>query len=187
MTGIDDFLKLFGSFTISDLVALILAVVFLILVYKKMKDSIVKKYEAEDTKSEQLAEALEAVRKLPEYRKQSIAIQQALENEILELRNAQADNTRRLVEMEEGIKTRERNKIRDSLLQNYRYYTSKGHNPLQAWTRMESEAFWELFRDYEAINGDGHIHTVVQPAMHNLTIIEMEDDSGVANLMQHRS
>ena len=37
---------------------------------------------------------------------------------------------------------------------------------------MESEAFWELFRDYEDVNGDGHMHTVVQPAMNLLKVID---------------
>lgn len=187
MIGLEDFLKMFGNFTITDLVCLVLAAYFLFKIYNQVKDFAVKKYKEKEKNKEQLAEALDAIQKYPEYRQKSVEIQEALENEIQELRKAQESNTKRLVEMENGIKGRERNKLRDSLLQNYRYYTSKEHNPLQAWTKMESDAFWELFRDYEAVNGNGYMHTVVQPAMHELTIIDMDDDEGVANLMQHRN
>lgn len=187
MIGIEDFLKIFGNFTITDLVCLILAAYFIVKIYNQVKNFAVKKIKEKEESKTQLNEALEAIQKFPEYRKKSVEIQQVLENEIQELRKAQDDNTRRLMEMEDGIKGRERNKLRDSLLQNYRYYTSKDHNPLQAWTKMESEAFWELFNDYEAINGNGYMHTVVQPAMHELIVIDMEDADGISNLMQHRN
>ena len=158
MIGIEDFLKIFGNFTITDLVCLILAAYFIVKIYIQVKNFAVKKIKEKDDNKTQLNEALEAIQKFPEYRQKSVE-----------------------------IKGRERNKLRDSLLQNYRYYTSKDHNPLQAWTKMESEAFWELFNDYEAINGNGYMHTVVQPAMHELIVIDMEDADGISNLMQHRN
>ena len=76
--------------------------------------------------------------------------------------------------IDEENKKRERNRLRDELLKNYRYYTNPKTNPNQTWTRMESEAFWELFKDYEDLNGNGYVHTVVQPAMNLLTIIDNE-------------
>ena len=75
--------------------------------------------------------------------------------------------------IEEQNRRRERNKLRDRLLQSYRHYTSKDINPSQSWTKMEAKAFWELIRDYEDAGGNGYIHTVVQPAMECLHIIEM--------------
>ncbi|MDO4315626.1 MAG: hypothetical protein Q4C45_07590, partial [Oscillospiraceae bacterium] len=140
----------------------------------------------EKERDKQLKEALEAVRKYPEYRQQSIEIQQKLESEIQGLRLAQQENTSKLITMEEDSKRRERNKLRDRLLQNYRYYTSKEHNPAKAWTRMESDAFWELFGDYEGTDGNGYVHTVVQPEMNLLTVIEMDDTGGIADLMKQR-
>lgn len=187
MTGFEDFLEMFGRFTISDLVHVILAGAFLFLIYRKVRDYLVKRYEADKEKDKRLKEALEAVRKYPEYRQQSLAIQKSLEAEILELKNAQEEQIARLVQMEDDTARMERNKLRDRLLQNYRYFTSKEHNPLQAWTRMESEAFWELFSDYEKVNGNGYVHTVVQPAMNLLTVIEMGDEEDVAELMKHRT
>ena len=126
------------------------------------------------------------MRKYPEYRQQSIKIQEKLESEIQELRKAQDEHTCRLLQMEENSQRRERNKLRDRLLQNYRYYTSKEHNPCQEWTRMESETFWECFADYENMNGNGYMHSVVQPEMNLLGIIEMDDASGIAELMHSR-
>lgn len=89
------------------------------------------------------------------------------------MRTAQQDTLNRLVRMEELSEQRDRNKLRDLLLQNYRYYTNKDTNPSQTWTRMESEAFWELFRDYELAGGNGYMHTDVLPAMERLVIVEM--------------
>lgn len=99
----------------------------------------------------------------PKYRQQSIEIQQHLEGEIQELRKSQQENTQRLVEMEETSKRRELNKLRDRLIESYQYYTDPKRNPELCWTRMEAEAFWELFKDYEEDGGNGYIHSVVQP------------------------
>lgn len=141
--------------------------------YKKVRDYLIKRHEREKQKADELQEALTAVRKYPEYRQQSIEIQRLLETEIQELRTAQQDTLNRLVRMEELSEQRDRNKLRDLLLQNYRYYTNKDTNPSQTWTRMESEAFWELFRDYESAGGNGYMHTDVLPAMERLVIVEM--------------
>ncbi|MBR6649030.1 MAG: hypothetical protein IKL29_06610 [Bacteroidaceae bacterium] len=158
-----------------SVIEMLLAVVFLVFIGKKVRDYLIKKHEMDRIRDEQIREALEAVRKYPEYRQQSIRIQELLEGEIQELRQMQEDQSQRLLDMEETTKRRERNKLRDRLLQNYRYYTNKQENPSQSWTRMESEAFWELFRDYEDAGGDGFMHTEVQPAMERLTIIEHDN------------
>ena len=172
MTGLTEFKDLFGDITVLSVIETLLAVVFLVFIGKKVRDYLIKKHEMDRLRDEQIKEALEAVRKYPEYRQQSIRIQELLEGEIQELRQMQEDQSQRLLDMEETTKRRERNKLRDRLLQNYRYYTNKEENPSQSWTRMESEAFWELFRDYEDAGGDGFMHTEVQPAMEHLTIIE---------------
>ena len=179
LKGLDEFLELFGDVTISDVVYFLLACVFAYFVYTKVRDYFVNKHEREKEKDAQLQEALTAVRKYPEYRQQSIKIQELLEGEIQELRamqeeNAKSlkDNAEHLKQIEEQNQRRERNKLRDRLLQNYRYYTNVKTNPSQSWTQMEAEAFWELFRDYEDAGGDGYMHSEVQPAMERLTVTE---------------
>ena len=78
-------------------------------------------------------------------------------------------------EIAEQNRKRECNKLRDILLQSYRYYTNKEQNPSQSWTKMESEAFWDLFRDYEDLGGNGYMHTVVQPEMERLCIVNVSE------------
>lgn len=159
---------MFGDITVLNVIELVLAAVFFLLVYKKVKDYLMKRYEAAREKDQQLKEALEVVSKYPSYRQQSLKIQQELNNKIAELGG-------RLEEIENERRRSERNKLRDMIIQSYRYYTDETRNPQQVWNRMEADAFWELFHDYEGYNGDGYVHTKVQPAMEALTIIEMDD------------
>jgi hypothetical protein len=42
---------------------------------------------------------------------------------------------------------------------------------------MESEAFWNMFHDYESLGGNGYIHSVVQPAMEGLTVLDLPNRS----------
>ena len=49
-----------------------------------------------------------------------------------------------------------------------------------------TEAFWELFKEYEDAGGDGYIHTVVQPAMNLLKVIDIEDAVSVLRLTNNR-
>ena len=186
MAGLDEFLTLFGNVTVSTLAVIGLALFFCYKGYKQFvkflenkKTLAIQKYEDEKEKDKQLKIALEEVAKYPIYREQSRQIQQSFRDEIDGLKNSQKDLVKTqkniqdtLQDMQEKQDRRERNKLRDKLLQSYRYYTNIERNPSQSWTRMESEAFWELFRDYEDAGGDGYMHSEVQPAMNNLKIID---------------
>lgn len=189
MSGLEQFLTLFGGITISHLVTIIFAIVFMFFVYKQIKnffDAKIKEQNAriaaEKVRDANIQEALSAVRKYPEYRQQSIKIQELLEGEIQELRVMIQEDKERLARMEEQDRRRECNKLRDILLQNYRYYTNKERNPSQTWTQMEAEAFWELFGDYEELGGDGYMHTVVQPEMQSLTVVVVGANSYNSNM-----
>lgn len=177
MTGYDEFVNLFGDITVLNVLQVIFAVVFLYFVYKKVRDYLIKRYEDDKKKDAQLKEALDAISKYPQYRQQSIEIQQKLESEIQGLRLAQEENNERLRKMEDAQMKLERNKLRDRLLQSYRFYTDKEKNPTLSWSRMEAEAFWELFGEYEERDGDGFVHTEVQPAMNRLTVVEVDEQS----------
>jgi len=179
MIGLNEFLELFGDITILQLVWFILAVVFVAASYKKFRDYLIKKHENEKIKDEKINKALTATEKYPEYRQQSLEIQKMLKDEIQDLRknqealtNSQNKIMERLASMEERTDRRDRNKIRDILLQNYRYYTNQETNPTQSWTRTESETFWELFRDYEDAGGNGYMHDDVMPSMQKLRVID---------------
>lgn len=150
--------------------------VFLYMVYRKFTGILIKNHEAEEERDAQIKEALEGVRKYPEYRQQSIEIQQALYAEISELKKQQEENTQKLIEMEERRQRQKRNELRDTLLRNFRYYTNKRTNPDMTWTRVESETFWELYKDYESEGGNGYMHTDVVPMMQLLTIKDIGPD-----------
>lgn len=183
-TGLKAFINLFGDITILHAVEVIFAGLFLWFCYKKVKEHLIRTHDAEETRDRQLKEALEAVGKYPQYRQQSLAIQAKLESEIQESRASQikaqektdeaiSGIVERLERMEELTQRRERNKLRDTLIQSYRYYANPELNPSRSWTRMEAEAFWDLFRDYEDAGGDGYMHTHVQPTMEQLIVVEM--------------
>lgn len=186
MMGLEQFLTLFGNITVSKLVIIGFSFFFCYKLYKQVikflenkKELAIKKYEDEKEKDEKLNMVLEEVNKYPQYREQSRQIQKSFRDEIDGLKESQKnlaetqqDICLTLKDMQEKQERRERNKLRDKLLQSYRYYTDKQRNPNQTWTKMESEAFWELFSDYEDMNGDGYMHTVVQPAMNLLKVID---------------
>lgn len=146
------------------------------MVYKKIREYLINRYEAEKTRDQKINEALDAVHKYPEYRAQSVAIQQTLESEIQAIREGMDRYETRLEKMEENQQRRECNKLRDRLLQSYRYYTNVNTNPSQSWTSMEAEAFWGLFRDYEEAGGNGYMHSVVQPAMTALRVRDLGEE-----------
>ena len=188
MTGIEQFLSLFGNITISQIVVVILALVFGWQVYRqvskflrKKQQLLLEKHETEKEKDRQLQELFEEVNKYPQYREQSRQIQQKFQNQIDDLKDSQEklvstqqDMFVSLKSLKETIDKRERNKLQDKLLQSYRYYTDIKKNPEQQWTPMESQAFWDLFSDYEEVGGNGYMHTTVMPAMKLLKIVEKE-------------
>ena len=182
MSGIDEFNALFGNITLSQLVMALSAMGFAIAASRNLKTYLDKRYadkqakdEAEKSRNEQIKEALEAVSHYPEYREQSKKIQQELKTELGKIRESLQDLSTRVDTMEKGRKEEDLHKLRDLLIKAYNYYADPEKNPSGAWTRMEAESFWDLFYDYEAKGGDGHIHSTVQPAMERLRIIEMDD------------
>lgn len=180
MKYLEQFLAVFGDITIGELTIFLLACAFLFAIYKELKkvnDARIaeqqQKCEEEKAQKKKIDDAYNITQKYPEYHQESIKIRDNLEKEIQELRDDFKTIMDRLNEIEEHNKKRECSKLRDMLLQNYRYYTSEAQNPSKSWTRMESEAFWELFREYEEAGGNGYMHTEVQPAMERLLIVEV--------------
>lgn len=174
MTGAEEFKLIFGGVTLWQVVELGLAVSFAAMIYRKVKSYIVERHDAEQERDEKLAQALDSINKYPEYRAQSLKIQDELRGEIAELRSSQQQTAQRLQKMDEEQRTLKRNELRDRLLEAYHYYTGKG-----AWNIMEADVFWELFSDYEKLGGDGFVHGKIEPAMRALpvqTISAQEDD-----------
>lgn len=179
MKGLDEFLAVFGEITVLEITEFLIAIGFIIAAYVKFKKYVkakqeaeIERREAEKLRYEQLTEALEGVRKYPEYRKQSIEIQKQFTETIEGFKKDIQDLKNRVEEIEESDREREQHKLRDRLLQNYRYYTNPDTNPSLSWTEMESAAFWSLASEYEKTGGNGDVHNNVFPAMRKLTVIK---------------
>lgn len=179
MKGLDEFLTVFGNITVLEVVEFLIAVGFIIAAYKTYKKRMIEKHEVEKAKDKKLDEALDGVRKYPEYRQQSIDIQKMLTDEIqgLKLRmdniELNINNVKeRMEEIESDNREREQHKLRDKLLSHYKYYTNPDTNPDLSWTEMEANAFWSLADEYEKAGGNGDMHDRVFPAMRMLKVIK---------------
>ena len=182
----ENFLQVFGNVTIGWVALAIAAIIFLVKVYKKIETYFSEKAITEKEKDTQIQEVIDQAKKYPAWHQQSVDIQRRFTGAIEDLRESQKETIQRLQSLEDEIQRRERNKLRDRLLQSYRYYTSAEKNPLKAWSEMEAEAYWKIFKDYEELKGNGYVHTEVQPAMNDLEVIPMHETARISELMQSR-
>lgn len=182
----DAFLEMFGSLRLGTVVVVIAATVFMWKIYQKVTEYFKEKYEMESEKENEMKNILSQVQQYPKWREQSIERQKEFSEEINDLRNTQKEIIKELKDIEERRKKTKRNELRDRLLQSYRYYTSRDKNPMLSWSEMEADAFWKMFGDYEEADGDGHMHTKVQPEMRSLNVILMHEDEKLSELMQSR-
>lgn len=160
---------------------------------KKIEKRIIENHDADQQRDADIAEALKGVRAMPGYRQQSINIQtelKAADDAILQtcatIQAGVAENQQILVERLDRLESRERNALRAKILDMHRLFTSKAKNPMQAWTEMERDAFFDLIRDYESLDGNGHVHSVVIPDMNRLDVIPMSDKKAVEELFHSR-
>lgn len=175
---------------------------------KKQKETAKQKEEQmkqENNIRDQKLAALEAaVASLPGYRAQSLQIQQQLQNadttilatcqqiqaSVIDnqniLNNRMAELSATLSTRLDRLEKRERNKLRDKILEEYRLFTDLAKNPQQAWSEMEQHAFFELVKDYESLGGNDYVHSTVIPAMNELNVVLMSDKITLTELMHSR-
>lgn len=182
----DQFLSLFGEITISHVVTLLVAIIFLYQVWRKFKEYLTEKYETDKEQQRNIQEVIEQAKAYPGWRQQSLDIQKQFTDSISELGKEQKKQALRLEKIEGANRKRELNKIFNQLLNGFQYYTSTEKNPMQAWTEMEASSFWNMFEDYEELGGDGYVHTEIKPKMDMLTKIPMHETEKIAQLMQSR-
>jgi hypothetical protein len=136
------------------------------------------------TQVETRVKALEdAVSRYPEYRAQSLQIQQQLQaadTGILDVCKAIKDDVAANREMLDSrlksLESREKNALRDKIYKHWRTFTNINLNPRQAWTDMEQHTFMELVKDYESLGGNDFVHKVILPEMSRLDVIYYTDD-----------
>ena len=186
MKGLEQFLNVFGNITVLNVVEFVLAVLFILYIWKTTKNHINAQHDAEQKRDAELQEALDGVRMYPKYREQSLEIQRELESKFDTVYAICENIIDRLDKMEEARRNSKRKELQADLLQSYRLFTDPAKNPMQAWTEMEANSFWEQFSEYEENGGNGHMHTVVQPAMNKLMVISMSDHDKLYELMHGR-
>jgi hypothetical protein len=134
-----------------------------------------------------------AVDALPGYRAQSLQIQAQLQNtdrEILEACNVIKESVlenRQVLDLRlDRLERREKNALRQKILNEHRIFTDEHMNPMQAWTEMEHHSFFKLVEDYEDLGGNDYVHSEVLPAMNRLRVIPMSDRNALYELMASR-
>ena len=154
------------------------------------EESLKKENKERDAKIASLEAAVNA---LPGYRAQSLQIQTQLQNtdkELLkvcnEIKNGVLDNQNVLNERLDRLEKREKNALRQKILQEHRLFTDESMNPMKAWTEMEHHSFFELVHDYESLGGNDYVHSEVLPAMNKLRVIPMSDRDALYDLMSSR-
>ncbi len=135
-----------------------------------------------------------AVASLPGYREQSIQIQQQLQaadTTILatcqQIQAGVAENQRILNARLDKLERREKNALREKLLDEYRLMTSDKLNPSKCWSEMEHHAFFELVRDYEDLGGNDYVHSTVLPEVNELMVIPMSDTVALKKMYDLRN
>lgn len=189
-------------------VCTVLASLLVTLIFNKvagLPKELKKQKEAERMAREKLAEENaerdrrikvleEAVNKYPAYREQSLSIQQQLKQadiSIIDLCNAIKEdvviNREMLDTRLKSLEKREKNALRETILDLYRKFTDDILNPMKAWTDMEHHSFFELVKDYESLGGNDYVHKVILPEINHLNVIHMDDLEAVKELYDSRN
>lgn len=188
----NEFIQLFGEIPLSTAIVFIVAISFLIATGSKVYKFIVKTHDSLQEKNQALDDLKKDVRELKEHtaskeqwkelKEKQINLEEIL-NQILETQKVLVEKQQTF---EEENHSHNVNRLRDRLLQSYRYYTSEVKNPMLAWTEMEKEAFDNLLADYYAQGGNSFVHTKVDPEMASLEVISINDSERMAELSKSR-
>lgn len=186
MLGLNETKDLFGTLTVAFVIELILAGVFIWCVYLKLKNKIIGSYKEREQQKSDIKKALDAAEEIPTLREELKSSEDRIIDLCQTIQDGVNENQRILNERLDRLENRERNDLRAKILDMHRLFTSKKRNPLQAWSEMERDAFNDLISDYEELNGNGHVHTVVIPDMTMLRVIPMTDLESLAELFHSR-
>ena len=168
---------------------------------KTIKDQKLKEKQEKDQLNERLDNiearlltAEEAISHYPEYRNQSIQMQQQLQNSdaaIADLCRQIKDEVTTTKEILNNrlssLENREKNSLRAKILNEYRLYTDEVKNPMQAWSEMEHHSFFKLVEDYESLGGNDYVHGTILPAMNELDVVLMTDQKALKELYSSRN
>lgn len=186
MLGLNEAKDVFGAMTVGFLIELLLAAVFILVAYKKLKDKIIGSYKEREQQKTDIKKALDGAEEVPALKEELKSSEDRIIALCQTIQDGVNENQRILNDRLDRLENRERNDLRDKILERHRLFTSKKRNPMQAWSEMERDAFFELIGDYEDLNGNGHVHTVVIPEMNMLRVIRMTNLEALAELFHSR-
>lgn len=99
--------------------------------------------------------------------KQSIRHDEMIRNDLKQVSDTVNEIAVKLNDMEKKNNETKIKELKDTLINYYNKYRVIGE-----WSKLEKDAFWELFEDYESRGGDGFIHSIVEPVMRELKEID---------------
>ena len=204
MNGLETFIKVFGNITVLRVIEIIVAIAFAVGVYIKWRKHIssqaqekIEREQKENTRDEQIANLQASVDKYPQYRQQSLNIQQQLDTKILNLEqkvDTKIDSLqdtldgimKHLKEIDDDRKKRERNRAREELLQGHRMFCDVDKNPMKAWSSLERDSWMARYEDYIECGGNGDMKKRIYPDMCDLIVIHIDDVEKLYELMHSR-
>lgn len=99
--------------------------------------------------------------------KQSIRHDRQIKDDLLMVSGKMDALSQQITDMQLKIDETETAKLKDSIVSYYRKYKDTGE-----WSKLESDAFWDIFKRYEAHGGNGFVHSVVEPIMREIKIVD---------------
>lgn len=183
----NELLEIAGNWTVANLAVGIAAVLFLFKICVHTIHVITDWHDRFQKRDEELKSVIAHIDNCPEWRNKTFEAINDLHKSISVLAQRIEENSAELAKIKADNIQKERNELRDRLLVSYRYFTSMEKNPMQAWSEMEADAFWDTYQDYVDRGGNSHIKGVVKPAMRELTVVPMSETEKVTELMQSRN
>ena len=113
----ESFLRLFGNLTVEWVAVVIVAIVFLVKIYKIVKNYFSEKALAEKEKSRQNAGCHRSGKSIPKMASAEHRHPEKIHGGNRRIAGGQKENNKRLEKMEQENQRRERNKLRDRILQ----------------------------------------------------------------------
>lgn len=102
-----------------------------------------------------------------EDKEQSIRHDEMMHDDIKQLIEKIDNVTIRFENMEKKNNETKLKELKDTLINYYNKYRVVGE-----WTKLEKDAFWDLFDEYEKRGGNGFVHSIVEPVMRELKEID---------------
>ena len=109
----------------------------------------------------------ELAKKHEEDTKQSIRHDEMIRDDLKRLTDTVNSIVNTLEAMQQKENETKLKELKDSLITYYNKYKAVGE-----WSKLEKEAFWDLFDDYEKRGGDGYMHSIVEPVMREIKEID---------------